>query len=169
MSEKESKAQGEEANLPILEGETPAITGIEVPVVAQHLNANTSMSVLTVGVEELIDNQTIHRQSLNQDLSRGQTFRRYFVWDPAAAVKSRTVCWTEYAEPLPSPPASKYSNLEALDTIHLHPELFQTTTPINIDHFESLLCSHPNQPFVKSVCQGLQERFWPFANTHYGE
>ena len=41
VPEKESKIQGEEANLPILEEEIPAITGIEAPVVAQHLNANT--------------------------------------------------------------------------------------------------------------------------------
>ena len=92
MPEKESKARGKEANLPILEGETPAITGIEVPVVAQHLNANTSMSVIAMGVEELTDNQTIHSQSLNQDLSRGPKFRRHFVWDPAVTVRSRTVC-----------------------------------------------------------------------------
>ena len=65
MPEKESKAQGEEANLPILEEETPAITGIEAPVVAQHLNANTSMYVIAVGVKELTDDQTIHSQSLN--------------------------------------------------------------------------------------------------------
>ena len=49
------------------------------------------MSVIAVGVEELTDNQSIHSQSLNQDLSRGQKFRRHFVWDPVAAVKSRIV------------------------------------------------------------------------------
>ena len=92
MPEKESKARGKEANLPILKGETPAITGIEAPVVTQHLNANTSMSVITVGVEELTDNQNIHSQSLNQDLSKGPKFRRHFVWDPATAVRSRTIC-----------------------------------------------------------------------------
>ena len=102
VPEKESKAWGKEANLPILEEETPAITAIKAPVIAQHLNANTSMSVIAVGVEELTDNQTIHSWSLNQDLSRGQKFRRHFVWDPAAAVRSRTVRWTEYAEPLPT-------------------------------------------------------------------
>jgi hypothetical protein len=32
-----------------------------------------------------------------------------------------------------------------------------------------LLSEHPNQPFVKSVCTGLREGFWPFADTHYGE
>ena len=153
----------------MLEGETIAITGIEVPVIAQHLNANTFMSTIAVNVEELTDDQTIHSQSLNQDLSRGPKFRRHFVWDPAAAVRSRTVRWTEYAEPLTSPPASKYNNLEALNTIHFHSELFQITTPININYFQSLLSSHPNQPLVKSVCRGLQEGFWPFANTHYGE
>ena len=91
------------------------------------------------------------------------------MWNPAMAVRSRTVHWTEDAEPLSLPPASIYHNLEALDTIYSHPELFHITTPININHFESLLSSHPNQPFVKSMYQGLQEGFWPFANTHYGE
>ena len=67
--------------------------------------------------------------------------------------------WTELAEPLPSPPASEFDNVEALDTIHSHPDLFAITTPINVDHFESLLSSHPNQPFVQSVCRGLREGF----------
>ena len=74
------------------------------------------------------------------------------MWDPAAAVRSRTVHWTEYAEPLSSPPASEYSNLEALDTIHSHPELFQITTyrdaKISIaqgqEEFESLVGDSPN-------------------------
>ena len=132
VPERESKSQGEETNLPVLEGETPVITGIEAPVVTQHLNANISMSAITVSVEELTDDQSIHSQSLNQDLSRGQKFRRHFVWDPAVTVRSRTVHWTEYAEPLLLPPASEYNNLEALDTIYAHPELFQITTcPFN--------------------------------------
>ena len=50
-----------------------------------------------------------------------------------------------------------------------HAHLFRITTPINVDCFQSLLSSHPNQPFVLSVCRGLREGFWPFANTHYGE
>ncbi len=28
-----------------------------------------------------------------------------------------------------------------------------------------MLSSHPNQPFVKSVCEGLREGFWPWADT----
>ena len=127
------------------------------------------MSVITVGVKELTDDQTIQSQSLNQALSKGQRFRRHFVWDPAAAVRSRTVCWIEFTELLPAPPASEFDNLEALETIHNHPDLFSITTPINVNCFQSLLSSHSNQPFVESVCRGLHEGFWPFANTHYGE
>ncbi|KIK75203.1 hypothetical protein PAXRUDRAFT_173487 [Paxillus rubicundulus Ve08.2h10] len=35
--------------------------------------------------------------------------------------------------------------------------------------FEALLADHLNPPFVRSVCQGLREGFWPFANTHLNE
>ena len=104
-----------------------------------------------VGVGELIDDQSIQSQSLNQELSRGQKFRRYFVSDPAAAVRSRTVRWTELAEPPPSSPVSKFDNVKALDTIHSHPDMFTITTPINVNCFESFLFTHPNQPFVESV------------------
>ena len=79
------------------------------------------------------------------------------------------MCWTETAEPMPSPPDPEFDHLEALSTIQTYPHLFRITTPINVDRFQLLLSSHPNQPFVLSVCQGLHEGFWPFANTHYGE
>ncbi|KAH7903103.1 hypothetical protein BJ138DRAFT_1138793 [Hygrophoropsis aurantiaca] len=70
---------------------------------------------------------------------------------------------------MPRPPMSEFQNIEALKTIQENPHLFHVSTPIHVDRFESLLASHPNQPFVKSVCVGLREGFWPFANTHYGE
>ena len=73
------------------------------------------------------------------------------MWDPAAAVRSRTVCWTENTEPLLSPPDAEFDNLEALSTIQTYPHLFRITTPINVDRFQSLLSSHPNQSFVLSV------------------
>ncbi|KAF8224517.1 hypothetical protein L208DRAFT_1410096 [Tricholoma matsutake] len=45
--------------------------------------------------------------------------------------------------------------------------LFKIIMPINIDRFEELLITHPNCPFVNSVCRGLHEGFWPWADTHY--
>ena len=49
-------AQSIMPELPFLEAESPATTGIKAPVIAQHLNAHTHMSVIAVGVEELTDN-----------------------------------------------------------------------------------------------------------------
>ena len=91
------------------------------------------------GCGEAHNNQSIQSQSLNQELSRGQKFRRHFVWDPAAVVRSRIMCWTELAESLPSPPASEFDNVKALDIIHSHPDLFVITTPRS----SLCLCCHP--------------------------
>jgi hypothetical protein len=55
VPEKESKAPPSVVqDLPFLEAESPAINGIEAPVITQHLNAHTCMSVIAVGVGELI-------------------------------------------------------------------------------------------------------------------
>jgi len=54
-----------------------------------------------------------------------------------------------------------------MKTIRENPNLFKIVTPVNIDHFENLLKSHPNHPFVTSVCRGLWEGFWPWVDTHY--
>ena len=91
------------------------------------------------------------------------------MWDPDLIVRSKTVRWTETADPLPSPPPREFLNSEGLATIQSHPELFAVSTPIDVDRFESLLSSHPNQPFVQSVCRGLREGFWPYADMHYGD
>ena len=91
------------------------------------------------------------------------------VWDQGVSARSRTVQWTEFADPLPRPPADEFMNREALDTIASRPDLFQVSTPIEVDRFEALLADHPNPAFVRSVCIGLREGFWPFAHTHPNE
>lgn len=77
--------------------------------------------------------------------------------------------WTKWAKPCPSVPAIEFENAAAMQTINNHPDLFKIITPINIDHFKALLATHPNCPFVESVCKGLREGFWPWANTHHQE
>ncbi|TEB27632.1 hypothetical protein FA13DRAFT_1601965, partial [Coprinellus micaceus] len=76
-----------------------------------------------------------------------------------------TADWTEHAEPLPRPPDDELANPIVNQTIHDNPHLFNVSTPINIDLFEELLATHPNQPFVRSVVVGLREGFWPCADT----
>ncbi|KAF8804719.1 hypothetical protein BYT27DRAFT_7259194 [Phlegmacium glaucopus] len=76
-----------------------------------------------------------------------------------------TAEWSEYASPLPHPPPLETMNPIIHETITNNPDLFQIITPINVDRFEQLLVNHPNQPFVHSVCQGLREGFWPWADT----
>jgi hypothetical protein len=56
-----------------------------------------------------------------------------------------------------------------MDTIRSYPHLFKVDCPVNIERFEEMLVSHPNQPFVKSVCHALREGFWPFADTKHGD
>ncbi|KIK36363.1 hypothetical protein CY34DRAFT_94562, partial [Suillus luteus UH-Slu-Lm8-n1] len=89
------------------------------------------------------------------------------VWGDRGQSVSGTALWTETAEPLPRPPASEYANVAAVDTINKRPDLFHVSTPINVDRFETILtlAHHPNPSFVRSVCQGLREGFWPWANT----
>ena len=137
----------------------------------QPLNASTPMLVTDAAVVGRTVDPIAQEQSqrLNERLGAAPKFRRQFVWDPESIVRSKTVRWTETADPLPAPPPQEFQNTEAMATIRDHPELFQVSTPIDVDRFQSLLSSHPNQPFVQSVCRGLREGFWPYADTHYGE
>ena len=63
----EDRAQGEQASLPLQEGESPATTGIEAPVTSKHLNANTLMPAIALGAEELTDGLSVQGRSLNQE------------------------------------------------------------------------------------------------------
>ncbi|KAJ3764924.1 hypothetical protein FB446DRAFT_698473, partial [Lentinula raphanica] len=83
-------------------------------------------------------------------------------------IGSRTAAYTEVDEPLPRPPPEEYES-QAWLTIKNNPHLFNVSTPINVDRFESLLVDHPNPAFVVSVMVALKEGFWPWANTKPSE
>ncbi|GLB45644.1 hypothetical protein LshimejAT787_2500360 [Lyophyllum shimeji] len=85
------------------------------------------------------------------------------------SISLSTADWTETAVPLPAPPLTELANPFVSKIISENPSLFAIVTPIKVDVFERLLATHPNQPFVASVCRGLREGFWPFADTHFGE
>jgi len=96
-------------------------------------------------------------------------YLRHNVWDDNDHFSKSSADWTETARPLPLIPESELANPIVSKTIEENPLLFDIVTPINVDHFEKLLHSHLNQPFVKSVCRGLCEGFWPWADSHIRE
>jgi hypothetical protein len=82
---------------------------------------------------------------------------------------SPTACCTLTDEPLPRPSPEEYTNKGAVATINKNPHLFKIVTPIDVTRFEELLETHPNKPFIRSVCISLREGFWPWANTQKEE
>ncbi|KAJ3567659.1 hypothetical protein NP233_g6222 [Leucocoprinus birnbaumii] len=52
-----------------------------------------------------------------------------------------------------------------MQTIHNNPDLFKIVTPIDIPKLCWYISSHPNWPFIDSICDGLEHRFWPWADA----
>ena len=82
-------------------------------------------------------------------------YLRYNIWDSDEHFSCSSADWTETASPLPTIPKSELANPIVTRTINENPHLFDIVTPIFVERFKDLLESHPNQPFVKSVCHGL--------------
>jgi hypothetical protein len=68
-----------------------------------------------------------------------------------------------FAKPVPHPPSSIVDDLVVHSTITALPNIFKIVTPIKVDSLWNLLTSHPNQPFVNSICKALSLGFWPWA------
>jgi hypothetical protein len=107
----------------------------------------------------------IARMEANEVYGLQPKYLRHNLWEQGSTLSPTTAEWSEHAKPLPRPPLSETSDVVASRTIADNPDLFQVRTPIKVDVFEHLLKDHPNPAFVKSVCQGLREGFWPWADT----
>jgi hypothetical protein len=92
-------------------------------------------------------------------------YLRHNLWEETSVLSLTTAEWSLRAQPLARPPLAETSNPIVRQTLADFSDLFQIITPIKVDVFEALLHSHPNQPFVQSVCLGLREGFWPCADT----
>jgi hypothetical protein len=75
-----------------------------------------------------------------------------------------TAEWTERAKPLPRLSSVQLMHPVLRETVSQNPLLFKIVTPINLKVFRDLLLRHPNQAFVKSICDGLRYGFWPWAD-----
>jgi hypothetical protein len=149
------------------EGVIPVINGIVAPVKRWRESVGLPIAVIGEAAKDLIRNwNALAKVELNENIACGQRFKCKGVWEGGISGYSWTALWTETAAPMPCPPGCEFLNQGALDTIQRHPSLFKVSIPIKVDVFEALLVDYPNQPFVHSVCTGLCEGFWPFANTH---
>ena len=103
------------------------------------------------------------QSNLNSEQWKCPKWSRGFLWVRNASSLTPSATLTELAEPLPGVPPSELNNLIPNATLISHMHLLQIITPINVDLFQTLLSSHPNQPLINSICHGLCEGFWPFA------
>jgi hypothetical protein len=126
--------------------------------------ADTNTHVKNVGSEDMAKVLAVSKKDASFLLH--PKYLRYNWWRDDEEFSKSSADWTHTVLPLPSPPPIELSNPVVSKTIRENPHLFKIVPPINVDKFEALLSKHPNQPFVKSVCRGLREGFWPWADTH---
>jgi hypothetical protein len=144
------------------------------PVLRHPQNVFLHTAVIGEGAvghtKSLIAHESVNQETdLNKSLAESPRYHRKNIWNNCSHPQSPSTILTESALPLPRPSEREFQNLAALCTISENPRLFFVSTCINIDEFESLLVDHPNPQFVKSVCQGLREGFWPIVDTHFRE
>jgi hypothetical protein len=138
---------------------------VRMNVDSQMKNAITDMSARSVE-REVMGKLPAPRRNISE-VTDGMRPRylRYNIWDSSTDFSPSVSDWTLTAEPLEGPPRSALEDEIVAKTINENPHLFKIVTPIHVDVFEAYLVTHPNQPFVKSVCKGLREGFWPWAET----
>ena len=121
-----------------------------------------------------VENQVIKERSAGNPLEepeeptlkRPRYLERSVLGNPdTSPLFSPTARCTLTNAPLPRPPPDEFNNADAMSTIQNNPHLFRIVTPINVGRLEQLLATHPNGPFVNSVCVSLREGFWPWAHT----
>lgn len=133
-------------------------------VASQTLPANTVTPVLDAAKQVMVEDPA---PRLNELVVLGlrPKYLRHNLWSLDSDPKLTAAEWTEIARPLQRPSSTEFDNLPVRKTIDDHPDLFKIVTPINVPKLRSLTESHPNRPFVESVLEGLENGFWPWANT----
>jgi hypothetical protein len=143
-----------------------AIDLIPLPAVHPQIpNANTNTSARIVR-KEGTGKISVPIKSYHDVLGSRPKYLRYNLWNPDSHFTPTVTDWSETVIPLPCPPLSEINDPIACKTIAENPSLFKIVSPINVDQFQELLSDHPNPSFVQSMCTGLREGFWPWADTH---
>lgn len=151
--------------IPHLQGENPKSVTSSMREPAKTLMPNASTGISAKDARSQDTRIESARKGADEIYGQQPKYLRHNLWEESSTLSPTTAEWSERALPLPHPPVSETSNPFAAKTVRDHPELFKVDTPINVDMFEALLETHPNPPFVRSVCEGLREGFWPWADT----
>jgi len=110
------------------------------------------------------EKQHVRRVDEGGEFGMRPKYLRHNLWSLSVDPMMSAAEWMLSASRLPPPPQNEYENLAAIRMIEDNPTLFKIVTPIKVDVLEILLESHPNQPFVNSVLDGLRKGFWPWAS-----
>ena len=136
-----------------------------MPVPARIATPSASIDMSAKPVASPITEKRSVRTEASEVYGLQPKYLRHNLWEQGSTLSPTTAEWSEHAPPLPRPRLSELMNLAVSKTVRDNPHLFKVQTPIKVDVFESLLTHHPNPLFVKSVCAGLREGFWPWADT----
>ena len=148
----------------VLKSKNRVTSGTKTGVPTRKTTVDNSTFATGVGNLDIKGRTANNNQS--ELVAKPPKYLRSFVWSDSFGNDffSPTARYTLSDPPLPRPPPEEFET-EAMTTVRHHPHLFRATSPIDVDAFERLLLSHPNRPFVESVCVSLREGFWPWAHT----
>ena len=132
---------------------------------SQKKNASTSTPAQSVESRDTAKHPAPQRNINGVTDGMRPKYLCYNIWDPDSDFSPSVSDWTLTAEPLEGPPQSALDDEIVTKTLLENPHLFKIVTPVRVDVFEAYLATHPNQPFVKLVCNGFREGFWPWAET----
>ena len=138
----------------------------QVDAVSLMQGVGTGMPACPVGRTDM-GGKCVESESWADKLGLRLRYLRHNLWPAEVGLELKMVAaeWTESAKPLPRPPPCEYTNLPVQRTLKERPDLFRIVTPIRVEMLGRLLKTHPNQEFVSSVLEGLQDGFWPWATT----
>lgn len=147
-----------------------AVSGTLTSVPDANASSSTSVTVSSAASTAAgpTDARTVRRRIELDARSRRPRHFRDLLWDDTSAeITGAAASYSISADPLPGPPDSELMNETNQKTIRDNPDLFKVVCGIDVDRFEELLIGHPNPLFVASVCRGLREGFWPWAEISH--
>lgn len=119
---------------------------------------------------KLPDNiESLTKEWLSRELTSNEIgvrkYKRGYEWDWTKATGySNAIDSSLYAAPLDLPPPIE-SNTRAKYALRQYKDLFSIECKVDAKMFAFILQDHPNQPFVKSVIEGLSNGFWPMSEV----